>query len=161
MKRPFASLAAIAVASAALLAAPAFAQQAAAVVQGKYLAKADPAADLRQAEAAATEQGKRVLLVVGGDWCPDCVILDQFLKQSKDVNAEFDKTFVTAKIYLGPDNLNPDFLKQYPEIEWVPQFFVLDAKGKLLKAQDTRELSSEHEFHKDKMLAFAQKWRGK
>jgi len=160
MNRAFVCFAAFAVAGTAAFAEPAFAQQSTATVQGKYLPKADPAADLKKAEAAAAEQGKRVLLVVGGDWCVDCVILDQFLTQSKAVQAEFDKTFVTAKIYLGPENLNPEFLKQYPEIEWVPQFFVLDAKGKLLKAQDTRELSSDHEFHKDKMMAFAKKWRG-
>ena len=41
---------------------------------GEYDPARDPAADLDEALLIAQEERKHVLLVVGGDWCPDCLV---------------------------------------------------------------------------------------
>lgn len=48
---------------------------AAPVVLGEYDASADAEADVKDALAAAAKDGKPVLVDLGADWCPDCVVL--------------------------------------------------------------------------------------
>jgi len=156
--RLFGGLAAAALGMAMLAHQPACAEPPSGSLQSKYDAKASPASDLQTAIAAASKSRQKILLVVGGDWCADCVILDRVFADNPDIREAFGKAFVMTKIYLGPGNLNPDFLGAYPEIEWVPQFFVLDSDGTFLKAKDTRDLSKDHVFNRSKMLDFAREW---
>ena len=50
------------------------------VTMDVYDEKADADAAVARAFARAKGSGKRVLLDLGGDWCPDCIVLANFMK---------------------------------------------------------------------------------
>jgi thiol:disulfide interchange protein len=95
----------------------------------RYDPKRDPDADL------AKRTGRNVLMVVGGDWCDWCQVMDKFFAAHADVRALRERNFVTLKINLSPQNENREFLSRYPKIPGFPYLFVLDAHGKVLHPQ--------------------------
>jgi thiol:disulfide interchange protein len=101
----------------------------------RYDPKRNPSADLAKALAEAKRTGRNVLLVVGGDWCGWCQVMDKFFARHADVRALRERNFVTLKINKSPQNENREFLSHYPEIPGYPYLFVLDADGKLLYPQ--------------------------
>ena len=93
----------------------------------------DPARDLAAATAKASAEGKKVLLLVGGEWCSWCQEMNHFLDQQPDLASQLNRTFVVVKVNVSEQNKNESFLKDYPEYLGVPHFYVLDAKGRLLQ----------------------------
>jgi hypothetical protein len=105
-----------------------------------YDYKRDPAKDLEKAKAAATQQHKRILIEVGGNWCIWCKLLDDFFAEQTDLRELRDRNFVLMKVNMNSYNENFAFLNQYPKIPGYPHFFVLDADGKLIVAKETGSL---------------------
>jgi thiol:disulfide interchange protein len=101
----------------------------------RYDPKRDPDADLAKALAEAKRTGRNVLLVVGGDWCDWCQVMDKFFAGHADVRALRERNLVTLKINMSPQNENRAFLSRYPKIPGYPYLFVLDAHGKILHPQ--------------------------
>lgn len=128
------------------------------VIQG-YDPARDPAADLSLALRRARENDRRVLIVVGGDWCVWCDILDIYLARNPDVRAEFANSFVILKVNMSQDNENSAFLSRFPSSVGYPDFFILDARGRYLGQQDTADLEDGRSYNRDRMLAFARRWR--
>lgn len=118
----------------------------------------DPRADLALAIERAQAQQKRILLIVGGEWCVWCHILEDYLEANADVGAAFAAAFVILKVNYSDDNKNEDFLGAYPESEGYPDFFILDSSGAFLAQQGTGELEEERSYNRDRMLAFARQW---
>jgi thiol:disulfide interchange protein len=107
----------------------------------------------------ATRDGKRIILVVGGEWCIWCKILQDFLILNRDVKQQWDDNYITIKVYFGPENQNQPFLSQFPEINGYPHLFVLDSDGSLLHSQRTAELESRESYSKKKVTKFLDSWR--
>src|SRR5690242_805809 len=63
----------------------------------------DASADVQRAIAEARKTGRRILLDIGGDWCPWCHSLDQLFQQHPELVEVRDQNFVTVAIYYGPD----------------------------------------------------------
>jgi thioredoxin-related protein len=123
-----------------------------------YDRAADPAADLEAAVAEARTSGKRIILVVGGEWCSWCHILDRFVKGNPAIQALWDRHYVTLKVHWDPDQPNEAFLGQYPEIEGYPHILVLDGDGRLLHSQNTGELESGDSYSPELVTAFLNRW---
>jgi len=119
----------------------------------------DPARDLETAVKQAQQDGKRILLVVGGEWCGWCHTLEIYLKTEADVHAAWSAGFVTLKVNFSPQNENRSFLSRYPDIRGYPHIFVLDRDGKFLHSQNTADLESGSSYSKEKMMQFISKWR--
>lgn len=149
----------------ALLPGAALAQVAAAAPANTLPTKFDPARnaerDLAAALALAKAQGKRVMVDVGGQWCPWCHILDRFIAANADVKGLLDTNYVWLKINYSPDNKNETFLVRWPKVKGYPHLFVLDADGKLIHSQDTGDLEAGKDYDKPKMLAFLTQYAGK
>lgn len=138
---------------------PAQAQTAPAATAGtglpaKFDPKRDAAQDVATAVAQAKSQGKRVLVDVGGEWCPWCHILDRFIAANADVKQLLDANYVWVKVNYSPDNKNEALLARWPKVKGYPHIFVLDADGKLLQSQDTGALEAGNDYDKPKVLAF-------
>jgi len=118
----------------------------------------DPVKDLASAVALASKSDQRILLDVGGEWCPWCRKLDKFFDDNKDVGEFLHKDFIVVKINFSQENQNAKFLSQYPTIKGYPHMFVLDADGKLLHSQNTGDLENGDHHDHDKVLAFLKKW---
>jgi hypothetical protein len=118
----------------------------------------DPARDLQEAVTRAPTEGKRILLVVGGEWCGWCHILERYLEADADVRAAWSGAFVVLKVNFSRENENREFLSRYPEIPGYPHFFVLDKDGTFRHSQGTAALESGSSYSKEKMLGFIGKW---
>ena len=119
----------------------------------------DPKADLAAGVVSAQASGKRILLDVGGEWCIWCHILDDYLSRNKDVGDAFAASFVIVKITWEPKSRNEEFLSAYPDTDGYPHFYVLESSGKFLASQNTSPLERGESYNKDKMLAFAARWK--
>ena len=122
----------------------------------------DPGKDLLTAEALAKAQHKNILLDVGGNWCPWCILLDRTLHEDPELAAAMEFTFVVVHVNWSMDNQNHDFLSRYPKISGYPYFFVLSATGKLLQAQPTDPLEADHKiedgYNHQAILDFMNQW---
>jgi thiol:disulfide interchange protein len=88
----------------------------------------DAAADVQAAILEAQKTGKRILLDVGGEWCPWCHVLDEFFHQHPDVLELRDVNFVVVNVYYGSDR-NEKVLSHYSKVLGIPHFFVWDKDG--------------------------------
>ena len=119
----------------------------------------DPAKDLAAAIEQATKEKKRILLVVGGEWCGWCHVLENYVKANPDVQGAWSASFVTVKVNWSQENTNKEFLNRYPPVDAYPYFFVLEKDGTFLAAQRTGPLESGSTYSKEKMMEFILEWR--
>ena len=80
-----------------------------------YDPKRDPAKDLEAAIVEAQRDNKRILLVIGGEWCGWCHILENYLKANDDVRKTWNDNYVSFKVNWSGENRNEAFLKGYPD----------------------------------------------
>ena len=124
----------------------------------KFDATRDPAKDVAAAAAAAKDQGKRVLVDVGGEWCVWCHIMDDFIAANPDVRAAVESNYIFVKVNWSPQNKNEAFLSTLPAVKGYPHLFVLDGDGKLVHSQETDVLEQGRGYDKAKFLAFLRKY---
>jgi thiol:disulfide interchange protein len=131
------------------------------VLTPKFDPSRDAAKDVAAAASIAKAQGKRVMVDVGGEWCPWCHILDRFIAANADVKALVDAKYVWIKVNWSPENKNEALLARWPKVKGYPHLFVLDGDGKLVHSQDTEKLEAERDYDKPKFLAFLREHAGK
>ncbi|MEZ5955600.1 MAG: thioredoxin family protein [Hyphomonadaceae bacterium] len=124
-----------------------------------YDAARNPEADLNRVVARASETNLRILLMVGGDWCAWCHILDDYIARNAVVREEFGQSFIILKVNMNQRNRNEEFLSRFPLSNGYPDFFVLESDGSFLAQQDTNELERGNGYDRDRMIAFARQWR--
>ena len=140
----------------ALLAAP-FALAAERIYPPVSAASADIAGALRQAAAAH----RRVIVDFGGDWCPDCKVLD--LRFREPANAELlQRHYVLVHVNVGDNGIrsNFDVAERYgiPLRKGVPALAVLDTDGRLLYSQKNGEFESMRSMDRTSVTDFLRKW---
>jgi thiol:disulfide interchange protein len=110
----------------------------------------DPTRDSNKDLHAAIEQArmehKNILMDVGGNWCPWCILLDRTLNDDPELHALLEKNYVLLHVNFSRENENLNFLGPYPKAKGYPAWYVLSPKGKLLKAEDTSELEQTHKL---------------
>lgn len=147
---------------AALIAAavPARAQDASVGIQKAqiYPAVDAAAADIRAAVGEAHRTHKRVIVDFGGDWCPDCQVLNIYFHQSP--NAELlAKYFVRVNVNVGRLDSNKDIAASYGvPLKGVPALAVLDGNGKAVYAQN-KEFSDMRHLDSLALTAFLNQWK--
>jgi thioredoxin-related protein len=126
--------------------------------QAHFDPKRDPQLDLDRAITVARQSNKRIILDVGGDWCPWCHVLDKFVTQEPSIREYLAAHYVVVRVNYSDDNPNEAFLSRYPKITGYPHLFVLDQDGKLLHSQDTGVLESGKSYNVEAFGAFLRKW---
>jgi thiol:disulfide interchange protein len=116
------------------------------------------AADIKAAVAEAHRTHKRVILDFGGDWCPDCQVLNIYFHQSP--NAELlAKYFIRVNVNVGRLDANQDIAASYGvPLKGVPALAVLDGKGKSLYAQN-KEFSDMRHLDASALTTFLNQWK--
>lgn len=114
--------------------------------------------DVQAALVEARQQHKRVILDFGGDWCPDCQVLNLYFGESP--NRELlDKYFVRVNVNIGHEDANVDLAHKYGvPLKGVPALAVVDAHGKVLYAQ-SKEFSDMRHMQSSDLTAFLEKWK--
>jgi thiol-disulfide isomerase/thioredoxin len=100
----------------------------------------DPHAAILEARQQAAQEGKRVAVVFGADWCPDCYALNKALSH-RLVTPILDPNFVVVKVSVGNRNQNLDIMSDFgmDVVRGIPAIAILEADGTLLKAQTDGE----------------------
>ena len=124
----------------------------------KYDPKREAARDIDDAIAESKRSNRRILLIVGGEWCSWCHILDNYFAAHPDLKALRDKNFVTVKINFSDESPNEAVLSRYPPSEGYPHMFVLGSDGKFLHSQGTAVLESGKSYNLEKMNDFLTRW---
>ncbi|MGC9157503.1 MAG: thioredoxin family protein [Terracidiphilus sp.] len=120
------------------------------------VARADLAAALRT--AAATH--KRVLLDFGGNWCPDCKVLDIYFHDA--VNRPIlEANFVLVDVNVGRMDANLDLARRYgvPLAKGVPALAVLGDRGRLLYSQQGGEFEDMRHLQSSALTEFLLRWK--
>jgi thioredoxin 1 len=79
-----------------------------------YDENADARADLQQALVRAKQLDRKVLVVFGANWCPDCRLLDQQIEQGK--TALKRDQFVMVKVDVGNFDRNLELTRAYGNV---------------------------------------------
>ncbi|MBS1700744.1 MAG: thioredoxin family protein [Armatimonadetes bacterium] len=116
------------------------------------------AKDIADAVKLAMKQNKRILLDVGGNWCPWCHLLDNLFKSNQDIASELKEHYIVVKVNFSKENENKELLSQYPKIPGYPHIFVLEKNGKLLHSQNTGLLENGDHHDPAKVMRFLKTW---
>lgn len=100
-----------------------------------------------------------MLLVLGGNWCGWCEILDRFIAEHPVVRAELTQSFLVVKVNVSRTNPNADFLSLFPEPDGYPSFIVLDQRGVFAASQSTTDFELGRSYNAERLIAFARRWR--
>jgi len=119
----------------------------------------DPADDLAQAIVIAQSENKRIMLELGGDWCIWCKYMDDFYATHDDILQLRADNYILVKVNVSEENMNDEFLSQFPEVNGYPHIFILESDGTFLHSQDTAELEDGGKSYVPEVfMAFLQKW---
>jgi len=119
----------------------------------------DSEKDLADAIAKTKENGKYILLDVGGEWCIWCKRLDIFFYDNEELHTMLTNAFEVVKVNWSQENKNEKFLSKYPKIAGYPNFFILDSKGRFIQSQDTGVLENgKNSYDIEKLKAFLLIW---
>lgn len=118
----------------------------------------DAAADIHAAIAEAQRTHKRIILYLGGDWCPYCAQLSSLFHADPTLLQLRDASFITVYVYYGPGNHNDQALSSYGKFLGIPHYFVLDSDGALLHSQHLLDLRANGTYSPDKMKQFLSQW---
>ncbi len=113
----------------------------------------------------ATRENKRVLLLLGANWCPWCRRLHAVLTTDAAVKARLKEKFVLVFVDANTrtdKNRNGALLAKYgnPILEFgLPVFVVLDHEGKHLGTRETASLAADSDSKvATRVLTFLNVW---
>lgn len=105
-----------------------------------YAPTADASADVDAAIARASISGKRVLLVLGANWCHDSRVLAGWLETPRFAAlgaAHYEVVFVDVGSPQTGDGRNLDIARRFglPDMPGTPALLVLTAEGKAVNLE--------------------------
>ena len=127
-----------------------------------YNEQIDPMAQIDQALAQARTQGKYVVCQVGGNWCPWCLRLADFIRRDSTVARVIDDNFVYIHVNYKSrkDELAQKVSKRLGNAGrfGFPVLVILNPDGSVLHIQNSSYLEEGQGYNKAKVLDFFNKW---
>ena len=125
-----------------------------------YPAPEQAVADLAAALKQAAAEHRRVLLDFGGNWCPDCHVLDTYFHDTAN-KPILDANYVLVHINIGHEDRNLDMADRYqiPLKKGVPALAVLNSKGELLYSQKGGEFEAMRRMDSSAVTKFLNQWK--
>lgn len=122
----------------------------------------DEKPQIREALVKAKAEHKRVLLDFGGNWCPDCHVLDIYFHQAPN-DQLLNNNFVLVDVNIGRYDMNTDVAEKYgvPLKQGVPALCVLSPDGKVLHAQAAGEFRDMRHMEASSVTDFLNEWKPK
>ena len=121
-----------------------------------YDESAEPQRDLQAALANARKTGKRVLVVFGANWCPDCRVLDREFHAGGRTAALVAARYEVVKVDVGRFDRNLDFAKLYgePIRKGIPSVVVVTPTNEVVYQTRAGELADARGMGEDGIYAF-------
>jgi len=127
----------------------------------------DPSLDgwkqLQAAGKTATVENKRVLVIVGGNWCKWCRALDGLMSEDSGLRAELGK-YQVVHLNYSKENKNPEAMAHLgkPEKLGFPSLLVLSSKLHVLHTQSSEVFETgdptKPGHDPAELLAFLRRW---
>ena len=112
---------------------------------------------VEQALVAAKRENQRVLLKIGGNWCPWCYKLHDLLHTDKAIQKILSEEYELVMIDSKMDK--PVLEKWQITPDGYPYLAVLDSAGKKAIEQETGSLEIGDKHDPNKVRAFLEKWK--
>jgi len=129
----------------------------------------DPSLDgwkqLQAAGKTAAVENKRVLIIVGGNWCKWCRALDGLMSEDSALRAELGK-YQVVHLNYSKENKNPEAMAHVgnPEKLGFPSLLVLSSKLHVLHTQSSEAFETgdpaKPGHDPAELLAFLRRWSG-
>ena len=113
-------------------------------IQAPYDEAADADAVVDAAFTRARSSGKRVMVVLGGNWCPDCIVLAN-IAALPEVKPFLDQHFERASVDVGRFDRNLQIPTRFgltERLKGVPTVLIATPEGKLLNPDDPFTLAN-------------------
>ena len=157
-KRVAAWAAAAAVVAAASLASDAPKQA------GPYDPSLDGWKQLQGAAQRAAAENRTLLVIVGGNWCKWCRILDGVVHDDAALKEELAARYEVVHLNYSKENTNGKAMKRlgHPEELGFPAFVVVSSKLEVLRKEETGQFEHAVDdrlgYDTAKLLAFLKQW---
>lgn len=128
-----------------------------------YNPDADAMAQLDKAIVQAKSENKHVMIIVGGNWCPWCIKMDQFMHNNYSVDSLLTADYILVHLNYSKENKNPAVMArlEYPQRFGFPVIVILNETGKRIHTQNTAYLEEKDSYSRDKYLDFLKSWNKK
>lgn len=125
-----------------------------------YSDTANAKEEIRQAILKASVEHKRVLLDFGGNWCPDCQVLNLYFHDPGNASL-LAANYVLVEVNVGRFDKNLDIARKYgiPLNKGVPALVVLNGAGHVVYAQRNGEFEAMGRSNSAAVTAFLEKWK--
>jgi thioredoxin 1 len=121
-----------------------------------YRADADARTEIQQARLRAKQKNKILMIVFGGNWCPDCLVLDRNLKRA-DVRDYLENHVELVHVDVGYFESNLQLARDVGVnlgTGGVPAAAFFSANGEAIGNTNQGELESSRANNSDQVLAF-------
>ena len=121
----------------------------------------DPDAQFAAALSRAKSGQRRVLIVFGADWCPDCHALEARMQEEPLMGLVRAK-YEVVKVDVCRYDCNLAFARRFgnPIARGIPALVVTDSAGKVLVTTNNGEFSKARRMPKEAMLDFFKQYSG-
>lgn len=108
--------------------------------------------------AKAQTDNRKLIVIFGADWCPDCRALDGILAEP-DTRAILDAEFVVMKVDVGrfDKNLSLNEKLGNPIQNGIPSLVVISPKGEFITSTKGGEFSNASKMTKEQVLEYLYK----
>jgi Highly conserved protein containing a thioredoxin domain len=108
----------------------------------------------------AKENGKNVMIQIGGNWCPWCIRVHKFMDSDTEISQALKDGYVLVLVNYSKENKNEEAISQLqnPTRFGFPVFVVLNADGRVIHIQDSGYLEEGKSYSKEKLLRFIKLW---
>jgi len=125
-----------------------------------YNPDANAMEQIRQAVEKGSLENKHVLIQVGGNWCPWCIKLYNFIEEHPSLDSLVTADYVLIHVNYSKNNKNPEVMAMldYPQRFGFPVLVILDGSGKRLHTQNTAYLEKGESYNEEKIREFLLDW---
>jgi hypothetical protein len=129
-------------------------------IPAPYNESADATTAVDAAMARAKQSGKRVMIVLGGNWCADCIVLAN-VAALPDVKPFLDSYFERVSVDLGRFDRNLHIPARFgitERLRGVPTVLIATADGKLVNPGDPFTLANSTQMTPQSIVDWLAQW---
>lgn len=124
-----------------------------------FTEKTDGFRQIQEAARMAETDGRRLLLLLGAEWCVWCHRLHELLHTNPVVRECLERHYILVPIQIDKD-INVPLQEHFdnPRQHGLPVLLILNSSGGVLSVQETGSLEEGQGHAPRKVLAFLEKW---
>ena len=126
-----------------------------------YTPEANAEKEIKEAVKLAKDQGKHVLIQIGGNWCIWCARFHEFVIKDAQLDSLMNTNYVVYHLNYSKENYNAKLLTKYnfPQRFGFPVFLILDGEGNLRHTQNSWYLEDgKTSYEREKVKSFFTEW---